>query len=119
MRRIEVVRRDAEVGQHPVHLSDAVIAQEGSEITEVAADKDEPRIVGRGVGLGVGVLIESEKSAVGAQSTEDGTAMAAAAEGDVYIDAIRRQVERLQTFVEQGGDVVIVSFSIHHLCGVC
>ena len=45
--------------------------------------------------------------------------MAAAAEGDVYIDAIRRQAERLQTFVEQGGDVVIVSFSIHHLCGVC
>ena len=38
---------------------------------------------------------------------------------DVYIDAIPRQVERLQTFVEQGGDVVIVSFSIHHLCGVC
>ena len=65
----------------------AVITQEGGEVTEIAADEDEPRIVGRGVGLGVGILIEGEESTLSVQPAEDGTAMPTAPERGVDIDA--------------------------------
>ena len=87
MGRIKVVRRNAEVSQQAIHTAHTVITQEGSEVAEVAANKDEPRIARRGIGLGVGVLIESEESALGTYPAEDGTAMPTAPKRSVDIDA--------------------------------
>lgn len=83
---VEMVRRNAQIGQYTIDLRDAAQAQCSAQEAEIALHIDEPRVVGT-VGQRIAVLVEAVEPPLGAQLRENAPRMAAAAEGQIDVSA--------------------------------
>ena len=109
------MERHAQVGKDAVDMPQTVIAQEILQVGEVAMYKCKP-VVGKPVGPRVHVLVHTQQTAAGTQLRQDGTAVAATAEGHVYIGAIGLDGKPVNALVEQCRYVVNLLFHCYRVC---
>ena len=97
---VEMVRRDAQIGQNAVHLLHLPQPQCPAQKAEVALDVVEPPVVGA-VRARVAVLIEGVESPAGTQLFEDAARMAAPAESEVHVSARRVYGEQVDGLLQK------------------
>ena len=83
--RIEMVRRHAQIGQHPVHLFVSVQAQLPPHETEIRFYEREAGVVGD-VAAGVAILVEPQQAPLCGKPLQNPARMPAAAESQVYVN---------------------------------
>ena len=79
-------------------MLDAIVAHPVAQVAEIALDEGET-LVGRDVGLGVGVLVEAEKASLGPKAREDFPTVSSSAEGDIHVCSGRIYVEAVDALL--------------------
>ena len=97
---VEVVRRDAQIGQNTVHGRHPGPTQLSAQKAEIAGHETKTRIIGA-VGFGIAVLIERKEPALGAERFEDASRVSAAAERKVDVSPPRVYIEQRHRLFEQ------------------
>ena len=109
---VEVVARNAKVGQQAVNFLHSIVAHPLLDIPEVAADKGESVIVDH-VLLSIGILVEAVEVAVEPQASQDLAAVSAAAESHVHIDTVRPDSQAVNAFCQKHWYVVCLCRDNH------
>ena len=97
---VEMMRRNAQIGQYAVRLHNAAQAQRSAQKAEIALHIAKPPVVGT-VGQRVAVLIEAVEPPLRSQQGEDAPRMAASAEGQIDVSACRFDAEQSDGLLEQ------------------
>jgi hypothetical protein len=104
-RIVELRRGDAEVEQHAAHRSAACMrCDHRAEPREIGADEFEPGFAREGSttrGDGIGIPVEGEHGAVGADGLEQASRMSPASERAIDIQTTRRRSERFEHLVDK------------------
>ena len=103
--RIEMVRRNAQIGQDAVHPFNPVIAQPRVHDAEIAFDECQPGIFGQ-VRPCIAVLVDRKKAPPRAEPVENPARMTAAAESQVDINPCGPNGKTLKAFIEQNRHMV-------------
>jgi hypothetical protein len=93
---VELVAAHTQVGQQAVDGQRLQEAQVVLQPTEVGTDQREA-IVLWSVGPGVAITVEDDQPALWTEDLENGPAVSAASEGDVYVDAVGADVQPFDT----------------------
>ena len=102
--RVELMRRNTQVGEDAVHLSAMVELDEILEVLEILRYEGETLVV-EGIRSRVLILVEGIEMPRG-ETLKDGTGVAAAAESDVDIHALGLDVEAFDAFVQHDRIVI-------------
>ena len=95
---IEVMTRNAQVGQYTIYLCYAIIAHPIFQITKVATHKGKATVAFGHVLLCISILIKAIEMGRLVEPTQYFAAMSASAEGNIYVDAARLYVESVNSF---------------------
>ena len=107
LRCVELVRRNAQVGDYAINMTAAVIKlNKVLKVPEVLGNKGEALVV-KGIGFGILVLVESIE-VTRRQPFKDGTGMAATAKGNVGVDALGVDVQALDALFQHDRIVIHV-----------
>jgi hypothetical protein len=104
---VNLVRRDAQIGQDAVYGKRFEVFEVGFGELEVVVYQGETRVLGY-ARQSVFVLVEGDEFAFGGKFVEDGATVSAAAEGDIHIGAIWVCNQGIHAGVKKDGVVVVV-----------
>ena len=96
---------NTEIGQQPIYRQQPVQTKKAVQVSEVLWHKNDP-VIGRKVGSGITILIESHQATLWSQLVEDGTRMATTPKRTVHIDAIGLDGKTLDHLSQQYGYVI-------------
>ena len=108
LRRVELMRRHADIQQDPVHRRDAQRGQHRIHVDEIRLHQRGGQAGQSGTGGAdrIGIPIERDQPAAGGQPLGDGGGMSAAAGRAVEIDPVRPNGKSLQRLAQQHRTVI-------------
>ena len=112
-----MMARHTEVGKQSVYPLHAVIAHPVLQIAEVAPHEGEV-VLRFHVVFRVGILVETVEMPCISEARQYLAAMTATTEGDVYVYAVRLDVEAVDALVEENRYVVCIYDSCHYFLGL-
>ena len=107
LRRVQLVRGDAQIQDNPIHLLDAKLLEHLAHIAVIAADNRHAvpeflQALSRRLN-GVRVLVDADKASLFRKPPADLIGMSASAQSPVHIDPVRPDMQLFNGLVQQNG----------------